>query len=87
MPGMSRDDIREFRRKMAEFMITLQNDAALRFDKASVIPNMVAGLLSLACFIARKNANMARADLERVCEAAIDEQYERHISKFDRWTS
>jgi hypothetical protein len=85
MPSMSREQILEFRRKLAERMILLQNETLVAHDKASVIPNMIAGLLSLASFIARKNANMSRADLERVAEAAINEQYERDLRKFDRW--
>lgn len=85
MPSMSREEILEFRRKLAERMILLQNEALVSHDKASVIPNMIAGLLSLASFIARKNANMSRSDLERVAEAAINENYTRDLRQYDKW--
>lgn len=85
MPSLSREQVFDFRRKMAARLIELQNEMLVSHDRASVIPNMVAGLLSLACFIARKNANMSRADLERTCEAAIDENYARDLGRYDRW--
>lgn len=85
MPSMSREQIYEFRRKLAERLILLQNEMLVSYDKASVVPNMIAGLLSLASFIARKNANMSRADLERVAEAAINENYQRDLRQFDKW--
>jgi hypothetical protein len=84
---MTRQDILEFRRKMAERLITLQNETLLVHDRASVVSNMIAGLLSLASFIARKVAHMTRSDLERVCETAIDERYTRDVGRFDKWAS
>jgi hypothetical protein len=83
--SFSYDEVRTFRRRIAMQMLDIQNEFLRSHDKPTVIPNMIAALLSLAAFIARKYANMSRANLERVCEAAIDEQYERD-DRLEHWS-
>jgi len=71
--GFDRD---AFRRKLGQAVIALQNDQQTAgLPLTVVLPEMIAALMSLAAYIACRNAKLSKNDFQRCARTAALEQW------------
>ncbi len=69
------EERKNLRRTIGQAVISVQDELRHYEFPAVVIPEILAALLSLAAFIAAKNAGMSRFQFEEAAALAADENY------------